>query len=232
MTVLSRITTSIAAATVTAAVLSGTALQAGSLDDPVIATPVAPVAPLAIDWTGAYGGVTLSYNQGHYGNDGVFPGDGEGELDGYGLGLLLGYNWQRGNIVYGGELAYSATNIEGEEACANPAFACGMEIDQVASIRGRLGVAAGPRSLVYLTAGWAAANAFGYTEGPGGDGETQRLNGYLYGLGFEHAVSDRFNVRAAVLRHEFDESDFQTDIIYNDVGADFTTIEIGMIMRF
>ena len=227
-----RITSRIVAATA-AALLSGTAVFAGGPVEPVDPVVVAPVAPVGIDWTGPYAGVILSYNQGDYGNGADFPGDGEGDLDGYGGGLVLGYNWQRGNWVYGGELTYSALNVEGAESCVVAAWECGVEIDKLATLRGRVGYAAGPKSLVYATAGFAAADGYAYTDGPGGEfGETKRMNGYVFGLGFEHALSQRVSMRGAVLRHNFDENDFQTDGPYSDIDMDFTTIEVGVVMRF
>ncbi|MDJ0822118.1 MAG: outer membrane beta-barrel protein [Paracoccaceae bacterium] len=206
-------------------------------DGPQAPIVLPPVAPPITDWTGPYAGLLLSYNDGDFGNGNFFPGDGEGELSGYGYGLVLGYNFQSGNIVYGGEVTWSGLNVDGAEDCANPIFECGVEVENVATIRGRIGIAAGAKSLVYATAGWAAADVHAYTDddgffGVGRNGETKRLNGYVFGVGFEHAFNERFSVRAAILRHNFNEDDFQTDIRYNDIDVDFTTIEIGGIYRF
>lgn len=225
--------THFAAASFAVAMTTTTALAGGPAPAPVAPPVTAPVAPAVYDWSGPYAGVTLSFNKGNFGNDGIFPGDGEGELDGGAAGIVLGYDFQNGNWVFGAELNVSGSRIDGVEECSNPAFDCGVEVERYGSLRGRLGYLAAPRTLLYGTAGFAAADVYGYTDGPAGEnGETNRLNGAVYGIGFEQMISNRFSIRGAVLRHDFNESDFNTDILYQDVDVDFTTIEFGGVMRF
>ncbi|MDJ0639791.1 MAG: outer membrane beta-barrel protein [Paracoccaceae bacterium] len=213
--------------------LSTTAVLADG-PGPVVVVPP-PVTPEVFNWTGVYAGLLLSYNTGSFGNDTNFPGDGEGDLDGMGYGGVLGYNFQSGNVIYGGELTYSGLEVDGAEACVNPTFECGVEVSNMASIRGRVGMAAGERSMVYVTAGWASADVFAYTDDfgvVGRNGESKNLSGLVFGVGFEHAVSDRFSLRGAILHHNFNEGDFLTDVPYTDIGVDFTTIEVGGVLRF
>jgi len=220
----------------TVALLPATAF-ADKYDPPVVEKPVAaPPAP-ALTWTGPYGGITGSYHSGTFGNGVNFPGDGEGDLDGMSFGGVLGYDFQNGNVVFGAELNYGFADITGAENCVNPAFECGMEIDQVASIRGRLGVLLGAdqRTLVYATGGFAMAQTYGYTDDGGvvgENGENQTVNGFVYGLGLEHMVSERMSIRGAVLRHDFEAADYLTDVLYTDVETEFTTFELGVMFRF
>ncbi len=187
-----------------------------------------------MDWTGAYGGVLLGLGQGTYGNNASFPGDGEGEWDGSLYGIALGYNFQNGNWVYGGELTYSGANIDGSEACSNPTFQCYGEINSIATLRGRVGYLVGPSTLIYGTAGLAMADlTFGTDNGAGVGGEQSRnVNGYVVGLGVEHAVTERLNIRGAILHYEFDDDAYQTDVIYSNVGGDLDQIELGIVFRF
>ena len=211
--------------------LSTTAVMADGPAPAVVMTPIAP--PPAMDWTGPYAGLLVSANNGSYGNETNFPGDGEGDLTGNGYGAVVGYNLQSGNTIYGGEVTYSSLNVEGAEECVNPSFECGAEVDGLATVRARVGMAAGPSAMFYATAGWASADATVYTDGPIGDnGETKRINGMVYGVGFERAISNRFSVRGAILRHDFQEDDYDTDVPYTDVDIDFTSIELGGILRF
>lgn len=206
------------------------ALADGPTPPPVM--PPVVVAP-SVDWTGPYGGIVLSFNNGTFGNDGIFPGDGEGDVSGNAAGLVLGYDFQRGNWVFGGELNIQKANIEGDDLCANPVFDCGVEVDKVGSLRARVGYTIAPQTLIYGTAGVAAADIYAYTDGPiGENGETKRVSGAVFGLGFEQMVNSRFSIRGAVLRHQFNDTDFLTDIPYSDIGVDFTTIEFGGVMRF
>ncbi|MFW2541657.1 outer membrane protein [Primorskyibacter sp. 2E107] len=196
-------------------------------------TPVV-VAPLH-DWTGPYAGLSLSMNSGDFGNDTNFPGDGTGNLSGTGYGLLLGYNVQNGKWIYGAELAFSGADISGSDDCVNASFECGAKIDRFASLRGRLGYAVGPQTMVFGLAGFAAADVHAYTDDSGvvgNNGETKRANGYVFGLGLEHMVSERVSLRGAVVHHAFDKNDYMTDIPYADVDADFTSFEFGVTMHF
>ena len=218
-----------AAAFVVAAV---PALAGGLAPEPAPPVVVAP-APV-MDWTGAYGGVLLGLGQGTYGNGTSFPGDGEGDWDGSLYGIALGYNFQSGRMVYGGELTYSGANIDGSEVCVNPAFQCMGEISSIATLRGRVGYLAGPSTLIYGTAGFAMADlTFAPDDGLGGGGQQSRnVNGYVVGLGFEQAITERLNIRGAFLHYEFNDATYQTDVPYTNVGGDLDQLELGVVFRF
>lgn len=94
-----------ASAALACTLTAGTALASG----PVAVAPEPPVTfappPVAYDWSGFYGGLSASRLAGQINENpggGVFP-DLE---DDTGFGVFLGYNWQRGNFVYGAELSY------------------------------------------------------------------------------------------------------------------------------
>ncbi|MDA7426983.1 outer membrane beta-barrel protein [Primorskyibacter aestuariivivens] len=220
-------TTAIAAIAMT----TGNIALAANYDPAPAATPVVQ-APIA-DWNGPYGGLVLSHSTGVFGNDTNFPGDGEGSLEGGAAGIVLGYNFQSNNMVFGAELNYNWSDIAGAEECVNPAFDCGVNIDSFGSIRARAGYLISPKSLIYATLGAANADIYAYTDGPiGENGETRSVGGLLYGVGFEQMVTQNWNFRAAVIRHDFDEQDFDTDVTYTDVNVDFTTIEFGVTFNF
>ncbi len=105
---------------------------AGSPEAPLIepAAPVAPVeaAPVTLngDWTGFYAGLQLGY----------LDADATGglEADDTTYGIHLGYDYDFGQFVLGGELDYDATSAE---------FAPGVEIDSVTRAKLRFGYDAG-----------------------------------------------------------------------------------------
>lgn len=130
------------------AVLSGPALAGGPTmvaDDPMPQAMAAP-APMH-DWSGPY--VGLSY--------GRFSGDFSTTV---GLttipfvyeankvaGVFAGYNFQRGNLVFGGELGYSNTSMlivaDGDDF-----------LDSLIDLRGRVGYSLG-KALVYGSLGFS-----------------------------------------------------------------------------
>ncbi|WP_299933053.1 outer membrane beta-barrel protein [uncultured Pelagimonas sp.] len=227
----------IATATTTAltAAFLTTAAMAGDLSQ--VTTDPVPTAP-STDWSGLYGGLTLSKSTGSYFGDfssaGThFPAE-EGDLDGVGYGLLLGHNWQKGKFVYGAELSLSGQDINGSESCPNDNFDCNAKIDRLGSLRVRAGMLMGEKSLAFATLGYAAADITASAKGLGLKGEhTERFTGFVYGIGMEHALNQRYSIRASVLKHDFGSKDLEVlGIAVDDFNADFTTLELGFVMRF
>jgi outer membrane immunogenic protein len=196
------------------------------------------VAALALpataqDWAGYYAGATLGYGSGDYGNDTSFPGDGEGDLDGFAYGGVLGYYFQNSNWVYGPELALMGTNLSGSEPCSNPAFSCDVDFNYIAALRGNAGYLVSPEMIVFGTLGITSANVdVTVDDGTGPFGADNDVTGYQFGLGVEWATSETMHLRASVNRYVFDEDDFQTDVPYFDVGMDATTVELGAMFKF
>ncbi|MCB6177300.1 porin family protein [Rhodobacter sp. Har01] len=142
--------------------------------DPVV------VAPVAVhDWSGPY--VGLSY--GKTSADVTFsPGPSFDFEDGSIAAIQVGYLYQRGALVYGGELAYgklSDTFIAG--------FGGDDEIEYTVDLKARLGYAMN-KSLVYGVLGYSKSN---YVEPPNDD---WKADGIAYGLGAEFAVSQQFTL--------------------------------------
>lgn len=156
-----------------------TAAFAGNLDTPApVVVDVAPVAASVTDWSGFYLGAAVSAETGDFQYE---------EFDAP-VGLLLntsgtmygafaGYNFQRGNIVFGAEVSYSAGSIAIE---GFPAF----EFTNLIDLNGRVGFAAG-RALIYATAG---ATLGDWVEGIQG---TYAVSGYNYGAGVDFMLTDR-----------------------------------------
>ena len=136
--------------------VAGTAF-AGSVSPPAIPQVLVPPAPVIGQWEGAY--------------TGVFAGTGFNGTDPL-AGFWAGYNFQNGNLVYGGELDVNYyTDGTG---------------DIEAFLRGRLGYALGEDLLVFAALG--TGRYF-----PGGGGAGTALN--IGGLGAEFAVNDKVSLR-------------------------------------
>lgn len=182
-------------------IAAGAAL-AGSLQDPVVETPVAMPAPVAMDagdWTGFYTGLQLGYADA----------DGPGALDGSdnAYGFHAGYDHDFGRFVLGGELDYDKTNLDlgGGQG----------EIDSVARLKVKGGYDLG-NTLVYATAGMARADtSLGDETGP------------FAGIGVTHKVSERYSIGAELLEHRFSDVG---GVAGNDLDA--TTFSIRGSLRF
>jgi opacity protein-like surface antigen len=175
-------------------------------DDPMPAAAPTPVA--AHDWSGPY--VGLSYGkadaQNTYSTTGTFEFD-EGSYS----GIYAGYLMQRGNFVYGGELAFGKIRD-----VIDPAFP-GSQYDRVLDLKGRLGFAA-DRALFY--------GVLGYSDAPFDDSGVEfDTKGLVAGLGVDFAVSQRLTMGLEYLAR-----DLSADIpgISLDSSVDSLALRVGL----
>ncbi len=146
-------------------------------EEPAPVAPVAPVAQLA-DWTGPYIGVAFGGTSGDAETGGLsFDYD-----NGTAASILAGYNFQNGNFVYGGELAYSSVS----DMVLAPVVNGGDDtLDSMVDLRGRLGYATG-NALFYGALGYAWAD----TTINGTDSAS--ADGMSLGVGVDYLVNDQF----------------------------------------
>jgi opacity protein-like surface antigen len=156
------------------AMLSSGAI-AGNIDtataDPVIATPPASTST---DWSGGY--VGLSYSS----VDGTMCYDGTCNYiydysDDTAIGVFSGYNWQRSNLVYGGELNVTVGPLSQEQHAD--------KLGNIIELRGRVGYAMGD-ALVYGFLGYGTSRITHPAASP------YDVAGGTYGLGVDYMVTD------------------------------------------
>jgi outer membrane immunogenic protein len=184
----------------------------------------APPPPAAFSWAGWYIGGNIGGGWGRAGSDtvtfapsaaGSIPGGASLALPGMSASTLLGgaqigYNWQRGPIVYGLE-----ADIDGQKwnaAQSLTAFAPGLgtlfvpgdafsvQSQWQGAFLGRVGYA-WDRTLLYVTGGLAVTNVkvsssfvvFGLDPATAGSG-SKTLAGATFGGGIEHALSSKWSV--------------------------------------
>ena len=188
-------------ATSAAALLIAMPVLAGGLQpvvsEPVVETAPAPVATYGGDWTGGYAGLG-------FGNLDV---DGTGAADGDDIayGAHIGYDYDFGQFVLGGEIEYDATDINLGGAAT---------VDSVARLKLRGGYDMG-RTMVYLTGGVAEVDT-----SIGSD------TGGFGGIGLAYQVNDRFYVGGEILGHKFE------NIGGTGVDADATSVSLRGGVRF
>ena len=130
---------------IAAGVLGLMAAPAVAADLPRKAAPAPMYAPVPVmTWTGFYAGVNAGY------------GWASGGLDGFVGGGQLGYNWQSGALVFGLEGDFQGTAQDRSTALGG-GFTATEKLPWFATVRGRLGYAAGPW-LLYGTGGVAWVN--------------------------------------------------------------------------
>lgn len=205
----------------------------------------------AMDWSGAYAGGFVGF--GNYAGTAQDNGGDALDTDGQMVrlsdiageaGLVLGYNFQRSNLVYGAEIDYVATSFSTDEIYDED-YRQDAETKSLVSIRGRVGLAV-ENTLIYGTAGFGQASIFACASDdeesctPDDDEIVtfdDTIDGLVFGAGIEHMLTDTLSFRAEYLQFEGDWSD---DIGYDSddpeqtarFSADSKAVRIGINYHF
>ncbi len=170
-----------------------------------------PLGPYS--WIGPYIGATAGYQWGWVSNSPTQPAGLEGGIEG-------GYNWQRGNFVFGGE---ADLNLSSASATVAP-----LEFSSpwFSTVRGRGGVTFG-NVLVYGTAGLAfgdlRADAAGLSE-------SHANIGWTAGAGVEVGFTRSWSAKAEWLYLDLAGSNFSVSGVNNGLTANL--LRFGVNYRF
>lgn len=203
---------------ITAATLATLALPAFAggptvvADDPMPAAMAAP-AP-AHDWSGPY--VGLSY--GRTSADIEFSTGGAFDFNNGNIaGIYGGYLFQRGSLVYGGELAYGRIN----DSFVPGGFGDDDVIERALDLKARVGFAAN-RALIYGVVGYSQFNYFEPT------GVDMDLDGLSLGLGADVAVTERLTMGLEYLSRDGSGDDSLGSGVSGDAKLDTFSLRVGL----
>ncbi|WP_071675222.1 outer membrane protein [Nioella nitratireducens] len=180
---------------------------------PAVQPAVVPTMQIT-DWSGPYAGLTFGMTGGDMSTTPPSPGN---DLnDGTAIGGILGYNYQNGALVYGGELGLHSFN----DTYVVPGVGNDDTIDTAVDLRGRVGYAVG-RSLIYGAAGysWADMSING-----GADGAS--LTGPSLGIGVDYMVTDNVFLGLDYTRR-FLEGDNDLNTFSIDSNVDTVSLRAG-----
>lgn len=182
---------------------------AADMPRPVTKAPIMVAAPM-FNWTGFYVGGTVGYGWGRstiHDIDDFCLGAGtcptphvNYDFNGAVGGVLAGYNWQSGNLVFGAELDFSASGMDGVRIYRPPGPArLETDIDWFGTGRLRIGYAA-DRALVYLAGGFAYADVENrMTSGSSSARSSEAKWGWTAGAGWEYALPQAWTFRLEYL---------------------------------
>jgi outer membrane immunogenic protein len=196
--------------------------------------PVDHLRPATYDWTGGYvgGWVGSACIDGTL-TDNSAPATFENAGCGFKGGVLVGYNHQIDNIVFGAEADWGMSNsiVTNNEPGAAYTFA----LDDIATLRGRVGYAVDD-TLLFLTAGGAWARGDVNSIGLGGADHLKSDHyGWTFGGGIEHAVTDQFRIKLDYLYTILGDAHYGTPCGTCDVDVHWGTeqeVRLGMIYAF
>jgi outer membrane immunogenic protein len=189
------------------------AVPAFAADLPVKARPYQQQPIFTPSWTGFYIGGQVGYAHGDWGSSPLFADIGPfvtgvpvGKTSGDGItgGLHVGYNYQMSNWVVGVEADFNWPSINNNSSTAlNPgtflalAYNTAAKVDHYGTVRARLGYAAMPNTLLYVTGGWAygetKTDITGYDVFSGGvpftTSSSQTHSGWTVGAGVNYMLT-------------------------------------------
>ncbi len=173
--------------------IHATAAIAGGVETPTpTATVIALPAASSTDWSGLYLGAFASTEAGVFT---YFPSGDMFDLTGNMAGGFAGYNIQRGNLVFGGEVNYSAGTVALETSPT-------LEYSNLIDVNARIGYTVG-RALVYATVG----GSFGdWNEEITDTTGMFSASGFNYGIGVDFMVTEKIFVGAAYINREMSGS--------------------------
>lgn len=209
-----------------AALAAAPALAGGYVAPVADVEPVVAVTPAPIvgTWAGGYLGANVNY--GKAGSDlptGFTWLGGEPEPDGANFALRGGYDWQRGNGVFGLGAEYNlgkytddvSIEVDGEPASAE------LEMKNVGTVFLRAGYAFSDQLMAYGLLGYTHAKleVAGFSES---------VDGATLGLGAEYRFNPNWSGYA-----EYAYSDLgDVDVDGTDVGVDLSQVKLGVNFRF
>ena len=190
---------------------------------PYTPPPPAPIQSYAEPpiWEGAYIGLNGGYG---------WSSSNFAEPDGAFGGGQLGYNWQRDRFVFGveGDLQASDINASKDVAFGNAT----TDIDWFSTVRGRVGIAAGPW-LLYGTGGVAFADIANRVDiGLDTLRNSETQVGYAVGGGLEWAFARNWSARAEYLYLGFGDTTLSGGGNEVKVNNDVQTVRLGVNYKF
>lgn len=212
---------------------------------------ITPAAAQTKNWTGPYAGVHVGYGWAdvdHRQTNGGMPvGPYSYDAEGLLAGVTVGYNHQMQQLVLGieAEGGYMDITGTGRIPSSTPPNYQALDVDGgfYGLIAGRIGFAF-DRTLVYGKGGWA------YMDGDAGQKTTkpgyithrsEAFQGFVYGAGVEHALTERMSIKFEWLRFDFDSvTGDQQSVTDAPIGFRYTnktdfqpdTFKLGVNFKF
>jgi len=181
---------------------------------PIISTPVST-------WAGPYGGLSFGYGFGRT-NTNYAPA-GNISTGGWLMGAFLGWNGQSDNFVYGveGDLGYNFMHDRGSNY--------GSQYGWEGSLRARLGYAVSDATLLYVTAGGAAAG-HRFIDASGSDRHTHF--GWTVGAGVDQKLTDNVFGRLEYRYTGLGSKAYATPAVAANIQPHNHRIAVGLGMKF
>lgn len=147
-------------------------------------------------------------------------------------GVQGGFNWQRGQLLFGAQGDFGVGEVDGSSRCPNPAFQCKTQLLSLVTVRGRAGPVIGPL-LLYGTAGVASGTIRASFDGAGSsDSRSKGHIGWAAGAGAGVRASRSIQLQAEYLHVDFASEEHLLQNNSNKVKLQANFVRVGMHYRF
>lgn len=216
------------------AMLISNAAQAADIGDRFYTKAATESSLTAYDWSGWYVGAHAGFDWGRarVSDNGVLT-EPSVPMDGAIGGLLAGVNWKFDALILGLEADIGASGLRGHGTVpVVPVVPNQYDVNLSGNVRGRLGFAVVPRTMLFVAAGVALAN-FEFRENSGPNSVKSALSGWTAGAGVDHAFTNNIIGRFEYLYADYGNKNFSvspTDV-YN-IGFRTQTARGALIWKF
>ena len=227
---------------ITAIVLSGTAASALPIKkkkSEVIQPSVivsAVEAPKLASWTGGYIGAFGAYTTNStvtIGYSGVnYP---DSNLTGLGGGVQAGYDYQMETSVVGAAVEFNASgaNDSWSGTISGTSVSDSYTMPTTWVARGRLGLLASDKTLIYATAGYAyGQRKASITIGGTNYNDTENQSGYLVGGGLEYRITPQLSAFAEYRYYGFNAANYTLGAATFSIKDSENEVRLGVNYRF
>lgn len=172
--------------------------------------PYSPPPVAGTDWTGFYAGGQVDFLRGTLSQGAL-----NAELDGHLIGGFVGYRYDFGTIVLGGEVDY----MTGNGAQSFVGSSLDVDYDSLLRVGVELGYDTGAM-LGYVSVGYVDLDVSPSAGGPSSSGD-----GVFVGVGIDYMISDSVTIGGETNFHRFEDFGGVT-------GLDLEALTIGLNLAF
>lgn len=175
------------------------------------------------DWTGLYVGAFaaggLGTTEADFGNmhpTGVFG------------GADIGFQYQLDQVVIGLEANASLSDLDDDQGVRGTGKFQTQDMDNIASVRAKLGVPVGERSMIFATAGW------GWGQSEYGEGlveQKKNISGPTLGVGAHYALDSHFVGRLEYVHYFYGDTAYNLTVPVT-VSNSADEIRVGLDYQF
>ena len=143
------------------------------------------------------------------------------------LGVEVGYNHSDNNQKKDGICHFN----NGDCPVDNFSYPVKFTNEKDMSIKGRFGYLLTPKTLIYISGGfakaWIQADYFNEARTSIVDTESKNFNGIRYGVGFEYFLWDNLSLQGTIAQADYKDEDFLKNADSNyELSTDYNTIDI------